>query len=230
MNVPFSISSNGTLFCILFGAMGLTGFIMHLQSKNFYTLHVFVRKFSMLDLQFPASALELATYIRGIFLLPKELSTRSLRAIKGQLYVDFFFIPLLYSTIFLLCILVSNKMNLTGDYIFTALAWIQIIPFLCDLAENFYLLQKIKPDSQASKSSVHKAYQLLGKIKWGVAGIAIVLCISTLCYFWLTGNFSYSSVKYLIVILIILMVLIALIRVTANSYKIDLGPYHNIGN
>jgi len=230
MNFPFSISSNGTLFCILFGAMALTGFIMHWQSKNFYTLHVFIRKFSMLDLQFPASALELATYIRGIFLLPKELSSRSLRALRRQLYADFLFIPLLYGTIFLLCILVSHKMSFLGNYIFTALAWIQIIPFVCDLAENFYLLQKIHPNVKASRPSVHKAYQSLGKIKWGIAGIAIVFCISTWCYFWLTGNFSYSSVKYLIVILLILIVLIVLIRVTANSSKIDLGQYQNIGN
>ena len=82
MNIPFYISNNGVIFCIIFGMVLLTSFIMNLLSKNLYTLHVFVRKFSILDLQFPATALELATYIRGIFLLPKELSSKSLRALK----------------------------------------------------------------------------------------------------------------------------------------------------
>lgn len=230
MNIPFYISNKGTLFCIVFGVMALTGFIMRLQSRNFYTLHVFVRKFSMLDLEFPASALELATYIKGIFLLPKELSSKSLRALKGQLYLDFFFIPFMYGAIFLLCMMVSHKMNFVGHSIFTVLAWIQIVPFLCDLVENFYLLQKIRPDAAVSKPSVHKFYQLLGKVKWGIAGIAVVFCVSTLCYFWLTGNFSYSAINVLAVIILEVIIIYILARITGNKPKIDLDQYQNIGN
>ena len=230
MNLLFHISNNGILFCVIFGAMMLTTFIMNLLGKNLYTLHVFVRKFSILDLQFPASALELATYIRGIFLLPKSLSSKSLRALKGQLYVDFLFMPFAYGSIFLLCILLSHKMNYVGNYIFTILAWLQIIPFLCDIAENIYLLKKIHPDVKASKSSVHKIYQLIVKTKWSIAIIAIVFCISALCYFWLTGNFSNSSLPYFLVILIILLVMAALTKATANISKVNLDEYQHIGN
>ena len=230
MNLLFHISNNGILFCVIFGAMMLTTFIMNLLGKNLYTLHVFVRKFSILDLQFPASALELATYIRGIFLLPKSLSSKSLRALKGQLYVDFLFMPFAYGSIFLLCILLSHKMNYVGNYIFTILAWLQIIPFLCDIAENIYLLKKIHPDVKASKPSVHKIYQLIVKTKWSIAIIAVVFCISALCYFWLTGNFSNSSLPYFLVILIILLVMAALTKATANISKVNLDEYQHIGN
>ena len=230
MNLPFYISNNGILFCIIFGAMMLTAFIMNLLSKNLYTLHVVVRKFSILDLQFPATALELATYIRGIFLLPKELSSKSLRALKGQLYVDFLFMPFAYGVIFLLSMLLSHKMNYLGNYIFSTIAWLQIIPFLCDMAENIYLLRKIRPDVTPSRPLIHKMYQLIVKIKWGIAVVAVVFCLSASCYFWLTGNFSNSSLRYLIIVFIIILVIAALTKATANSSKIDLDKYQNIGN
>ncbi len=230
MNIPFYISNNGTLFCIVFGIMALTGFIMNLQGKNFYTLHVFVRKFSILDLQFPATALELATYIRGIFLLPKELSSKSLRALKGQLYVDFLFMPFAYGTIFLLSILLSHKMNYPGNYIFTLLAWLQIVPLLCDMAENIYLLEKIRPDVTPSRPFIHKIYQLIVKIKWSIAVIAAVFCISALCYFWLTGNFSYGAVSVLAVIIAELIIIYILMRIAGNKPTVDLDQYQNIGN
>ena len=97
-------------FCIFFGAMLLISFIMSLQSANLYTMHVVIRKFSIIDLQFPASAQELVIFIKGIFLLPVELSKKSLSALKGQLYFDFLFIPAVYGSVFILCMKVSIKM------------------------------------------------------------------------------------------------------------------------
>lgn len=230
MNIPFYISNNGVIFCIIFGMVLLTSFIMNLLSKNLYTLHVFVRKFSILDLQFPATALELATYIRGIFLLPKELSSKSLRALKAQLYVDFLFMPFAYGTIFLLCILLSHKMNYVGNYIFTVLAWLQIIPLLCDMTENMYLLRKIRPDVTPSTPRIHKMYQLIVKIKWTIATIGVIFCVSALCYFWLTGNFSNSTLRYFIIVFVMILVVAALTKATANISKTDLDKYQNIGN
>ncbi len=230
MNFSFYINDIRTVFCIVFGMMALIGFIMYLQSKSFYTLHVFVRKFSMLDLEFPASALELATYIKGIFLLPKELSSRSLRALRSYLYIGFFFIPFMYISIFLLCMLVSYKMNFWSNYIFVVLAWMQAIPMICDLIQNFYLLQKIHPDAAVSKPSVHKMYQLLGKIKWGIASISVVSGISTLFYSWLTGNFSANAITVLVVIVGEIILIYLLMRITAGKPKTDLSQYQNIGN
>jgi len=216
--------------CIAFGATILVGFFMHLLSKNFYTLYVFVRKFSILDMEFPVSALELATYIKGIFLLPKELSEKSLHALKNRLYINFLFIPLKYATIFLLCIKLSQKMSFLGNYIFIILAFLQIIPFLCDLIENFYLLKKLSPNAMVSTDTVHRNYQLLAKIKWIIFLTAVVFCITTLVYFWLIGNFSYHSLVYLIIIIAELALIFILMKITANSSKIDLDQYQNIGN
>lgn len=230
MHFLFYINTGWSWIALCFGVMVLTGFIMHLQSKNFYTLHVFVRKFSILDLEFPASALELATYIKGIFLLPKELSSKSLRALKGRLWVHFLFIPFMYGTIFLLCMHVSHKMNFLGNYVFAILAWLQLIPFICDVIENCYLLQKIRPDPIVSTDFVHKTYQLLGKIKWGILLTAVVFSISALFYFWLTGHYSQRSTLFLLVLLGELILYIILLRLTANSSKIDLDQYQNIGN
>ena len=230
MNFLFYVHISWIWFCIGFGAMALIAFIMHLQGKNFYTLHVFVRKFSILDLEFPASPLELATYIKGIFLLPNELSSKSLRALKGQLYLHLLFIPFMYGSIFLLCMQVSQKMNFLGNYIFALLAWMQIIPLIFDYIENFYLLQKIRPDVEVSTSFVHKAYQLLGKLKWAISLFAVVFCISALTYFWLTGNYSAHSIRFSIVIIAELILILILLRITKNSSKINMNRYQDIGN
>jgi len=230
MKFPFYMDVSWGLVCITFGATILVGFIMHLLSKKFYTLYVFVRKFSILDLEFPVSALELATYIKGIFLLPKELSEKSLHALKNRLYINFLSIFLKYATIFLLCMKLSYKMSFLGNYIFIILALLQIIPLLGDLVENFYLLQKLSPNATVSTDTVHRNYQLLAKIKWTVFLTAVVFCITTLVYFWLIGNFSYHSMVYLIIIIAELVLIFILMKTTANSSKIDLDQYQNIGN
>ena len=230
MKFPFYLDVSWSWICITFGATILIGFIMHLLSKNFYTLYVFVRKFSILDLEFPVSALELTTYIKGIFLLPKELSEKSLHALKNRLYINFLFIPLKYATIFLLCIKLSQKMSFLGNYVFILLAWLQIIPVLCDLVENFYLLKKLSSDAKVSTDTVHRNYQLLAKIKWTIFLTAVVFCITTLVYFWVIGNFSYQSLVYLIIIIAELALVFILMKTTANFSKIDLDQYQNIGN
>ncbi len=230
MNFLFYIHVSWGSICLTFGATILIGFFMHLLSKNFYTLHVFVRKFSMLDLEFPVSALELATYIKGIFLLPKELSKISIRSLRRRLYLHFLFIPLKYLTIFFICMRLSEKMSFLGNYIFIVLAWMQVIPFICDLVENFYLLQKLNSDATVSTPSVHKKYQLLGRVKWIVFLVAIAFSISSLFYFWLIGSFSNLSLKFLIILIVELVIIIVLMKMTKKSSKINLDKYQNIGN
>ncbi len=217
-------------FCVIFGLMLLLGAFAKLLSKNFYTLHVFVRKFSILDLEFPDSSLELTTYIRGIFLLPKELSRRSLRCLKIYLYLDFLFIPLVYGSLFLLCLLISAKFTFLGHYIFLILAWLQLIPLICDATKNFFLLKKITPDASVSKEVVHKAYLALERIKWLVALVAAVFSLSALFYFWVTGKYSVSSFRFLIIVIIEIVLFFILRKMFAKGSQIDLDKYQNIGN
>ncbi len=217
-------------FCIIFGLMLLLGAFAKLLSKNFYTLHVFVRKFSILDLEFPDSSLELTTYIRGIFLLPKELSHKSLRSLKSYLYLDFLFIPLAYGSLFLLCILISDKFVFWGHYIFLVLAWLQAIPLVCDATKNFFLLKKIKCDAQVSKQVIHKAYLALEKIKWLLALVAAVFSLSALFYFWVSGKYSMCSLRFLIIVFIEISVFFILRKMFSKGTKIELDKYQNIGN
>jgi hypothetical protein len=217
-------------FCIAFGAMLLISFIMSLQSTNFYTMYVVIRKFSIIDLEFPASALELVTFIKGIFLLPVELSKKSLRALRGQLYLDFLFMPAVYGSIFLLCMKVSLKMTSFGHGLFAILAWLQLIPLLCDVIENIYLLNKIRPEPVISKPAVHKAYQILEIFKWGIALTGAVCSIAAIFYFWLVGRYSYHSIHYLLIMSAELIIFFILKKVTAKSEKEKLEKFLQNGS
>jgi hypothetical protein len=217
-------------FCIMFGLMLLLGAFAKSLSKNFYTLHVFVRKFSILDLEFPDSSLELTTYIRGIFLLPKELAQRSLRSLKTYLYLDFLFIPLVYGSLFLLCILISYKLTFLGHYIFLILAWLQVIPLICDAGKNFFLLKKIRPDAEVSNERIHKSYLTLEKIKWLLSLVAAVFSLSALFYFWVSGKYSVGSFRFMIIVIIEIIVFFILRKMFAKGSKIELDKYQNIGN
>ncbi len=230
MNTFFYIDFSWIYFCIAFGAMLFIGFIMNLQSKNFYTLHVFIRKFALIDLKSPASPLELATYINGIFKLPPDMAKKSLRALKGNLYLDFLFMPLAYGSLFLICMKISMQLTSFGHYLFAILAWIQIIPWICDILKNIYLLKKIRPNVEIPKPSQHAAYQFIEMVKWAFALSAVVCSISILFYFWLTGRYSYNSIYFLFIIIAEIFIIFILKKITSNSAKINLDQYRNSGN
>lgn len=187
-------------FCIAFGMMLLTSFIMSIQSVNFYTYDVVRRKFSIIDLELPASPVEVVNLIKGVYKLPVQESQKTLKALRAQLYTDFLFMPAAYISIFLLCMQVSLKMVSFGHSFFAMLAWLQIIPWICDIIENVYLLHKINPDVVSSGPAVHKAYQFLEILKWGTALSGAIIGIAAIIYFWLIGNYSITSLKYLLII------------------------------
>ena len=195
--------TNGWLwFCIAFGVMLIIALVMKLQRKYFYTNDVVIRKFAMIDLELPASPREVVNIIKGIFLLPPDQSQKTLKALKGQLYIDFIFMPVAYGAIFLLCMDVSWKMSSVGHGLFSALAWLQVIAWLSDLIENIYLLNKIKPGVVASSDGAHKAYMLVEVIKWSIVLVSAVCSLFALSYFWLAGRYSYPSLHYLIIIIV----------------------------
>src|SRR6478735_2193254 len=99
--------NNWQLFSVFFGLLLLVSFIMMLQSRNFYTFHVTKRRFSIMELEIPATYAELVKIIKGLFKLPEYESKKSVGALKGQLLIDFLFMPLAYGSIFLICWRVS---------------------------------------------------------------------------------------------------------------------------
>jgi hypothetical protein len=230
MNISFYIDVSWMYLCISFGAMLLVSLIMNLQKNHFFTLHVFVRKFGLLDLQSPATPLELAVYINGIFALPKKLRDSSLRALKGNLFLDFLLMPLAYVSIFLLCMQISMKLTSAGHILFAILAWAQIIPWACDIIENIYLLKKIHPDAKPSKSFVHFCFQINEVLKWTFSLGAVVLCISTLAYFWLSGRYFYDSLHFILIILAEIVLFFIFKKLTTKNPKIILDQYRDVVN
>ena len=210
--MPFYINISWMYFCISIGALLVTYIVMYLLTTQFYTQHVFVRKFSMLDLEFPATALELATFINGIYLLPPDLSKQSLHAVKNHLYFSFISLPLAFISIFLFSMQVSMKMNSVGHVLFAIIAWLQIIPFICGIISSIYLLKKISPVLNVSNPSVYKKYQLAETLKWSIALVSTVSAASAMIYFFLIGAYSTISIQYLIIIILEFAIFLPLLQ------------------
>ncbi|MDP4262141.1 MAG: hypothetical protein Q8941_06385 [Bacteroidota bacterium] len=184
-------------FCAVFGLLLVITFMMSLQSAHFYTKDNVIYKFSIIDLELPSTPTELVNLIKGLYKLPEPLSKKAVSALKGQLYIDFLFMPCAYGALFLLCMRVSEKMQpAIGADIFLVLAWLQGIAWLCDIIENIYLLRKIDPNPVLSSHSVHKAYLYMEALKWGIALTAAICAVSIICYFWLSGFYSAGSLRY----------------------------------
>ena len=196
----FYITEGWTIFCLLLGVIIVTLLIMNFLGGKFYTQDVVLRRFSIMDLQFPGSPVELEHVLKGIFELPADRSQKTLRALKAQLYLDFLFMPAAYGAIFILCMHVASKMSTSGQQLFSILAWAQLIALLCDVFENIFLLMNLKPGISISNRGVVKVYLILVVIKWMSALVALVCALSALFYFWLIGRYSGDSLPYLWII------------------------------
>jgi hypothetical protein len=189
-----------TWFCLLLAVVLLTSFVMATLGRRFFTLDVVLRSFSILDLEWPASPLEIVNLIKGIYLLPAPDSRKVIKALRAQLYIDYLFMPAAYGSIFILCMQVSWKMPPAGAAFFSVLAFLQVIPWLCDIIENFFLLGKIRPDTGKPGKTVFRAYQCLEIAKWGLSLLGLVCGLSSLLYFWLSGHYAFTSLHYLLII------------------------------
>src|SRR5689334_4300544 len=98
-------------FCITFCLVQLTTLVMGIQGRKFCTHDGETRKFSILDLEFAANAKEINNIIQGIFSLPNAQALKVVKALKGQLIVDFLFMPAAYGSIFLLCMRTATKLS-----------------------------------------------------------------------------------------------------------------------
>lgn len=230
MNTPFYFDVNLNYVCLFLAGALLVSVLMNRLSNNYFTLHVFVRKFSLIDIKSPATPLELATYINGIFLLPKHLQQKSLRALKSTLYIDFAVMLLFYSTIFLLCMLISEKLLTSGRFLFQFLAWAQVIALICGFTGNVFLLKKIRPQTKPSSDSAHFLLQVMENSKWVISLGAVVCCISVMAYFWFSGNYLYSSLHFVIIILIEIIAFFILKKVVTKNPKRILEEYSDVVN
>lgn len=221
MNMEILIQYGWVWFCITFGVSLFIMLIMHQQSRFFYTNDVVIRKFSIIDLELPVSSRELVTIIKGIFLLPPNQSQKSLQALRGQLYLDFIFMPAAYRSIFLLCYLASGKMDKLGHNVFLILAWLQIIAWICDIAANIYLIKKLDPNIVPSKPAVHKAFQAMEITKLAISLTAAICAVFGFFYFWIVGKYLYVSLHYLVIIIAEILLFIIGGKLLYEKYKED---------
>ena len=201
-DMTFLLNNSWLLFCILFGLMLLVTIVMNLQSLHFVTKDVVVRKFSIIDLQLAASPTELVSIIKGLYELSPSQSKKAINALKGQLYIDFLFMPCAYGSVFLLCIRIAERIQFSlGKNVFMFFAWLQLLSWIFNIIENIYLLRKINPNPVTPEKTVHNAFLIMEAAKWAIVLTGAVCSVSAICYFWLAGHYSFDSLHYAVIVL-----------------------------
>lgn len=145
--------------------------------------------FSILDLQFPASEAEMDKLVAG-------LEPPARRALKTQLWVDFLFMAGFYPAIALLCIVIGAKTGL-GEYFFWLVAALQLVAWAADVYENVYCLRKMK-DTPARGGFA--AYSFFVNTKFLLAFLGLAVTLPLAFYFWMTGEFWQSSLRYVCIL------------------------------
>jgi hypothetical protein len=159
----------------------VTTAIMSRQARQFYYQATDVpRRFSMMNLEWPSNRFKMAQVISG-------LQLRAEKAVKGQLYVDFAFMPGTYLGILILCMFSSGITSGTTAHFFSLLAWLQFLPWACDITENIYLFHKIsKPAVPTPYEFV--LYRLLEILKWGLSAGGFLLALIAMIIHFLKFN------------------------------------------
>ena len=187
-------------FCICIAITLLSTWLMARQGNSFYTLDPLRRKFSMLEMEFPAKEKDFTELINGIYMLPDE-SKKIVRALKIQLLLDYFlFIPATYGAIFIMCMEISRILDNPISYLFIGLAWSQCLCFLLDYIENTFFWCIInRPEHLKDRENLFfKMIQVLELMKWGFALIAGIGGLSAIVFFWLSGHYRHSSLKFVL--------------------------------
>jgi hypothetical protein len=213
-----ALFTNWTFFVFLFGGMLAVTFFMMIMGNQFFTKDPIRRNFSIMELEIPATGQELVNIIKGIFDLPVEEANRAMRAVRGQLWLDFLFMPLAYGSIAIVCLRVAQKMPLEWlKGIFLVFALLQIIAWICDIVENIYLIIKMKEGTaiRLPSRSIHKAYVRMVSLKWLIALIATAMALAAIAYFWVTGDYSLTSLKSCVIVVAELIVFFLLIKKVA---------------
>lgn len=184
-------------FCIALGIALVASLAMSVLANNFLTRDGSVRRFSIMELEFPSTPLEIVNIIRGIYDLPPEQCIKGVRSLKIHFLLDFIlFMPATYGGIFILCMKVSVRMGPYGRACFLVLAWLQLVAFVFDVVENIYLINKIKQDVCRSEVQVHKWYIRMEMAKWGIALLGAIGSFSVLLYYWVSGSYDDNSIPY----------------------------------
>lgn len=192
-------------------------YIMHRQSLMLFTRIGTKKKFSVMDLEFPSSSVDLRKVLSGINKLEPKQIIKTKKALKGNLYVDFLFMPFAYFTIFLLCMHIADR---NGNPVFAILAWLQVITWICDLWENSYILKIYKSVNSVNsvpavnlncidekncstafdhykEESGFIVFKYMVRIKWAIALAGLICSLLMLFYYWITRQYNTEALPYL---------------------------------
>lgn len=210
-----------TAFCIAMGVLMFAAIFMQWSGAFFLTFDVVVRNFTILDLELAATETEINNIIGGISRLPGPAAKVVLRALRNHLYADFLFMPAAYGALFIGCMKVAHKMPLSGEVFFTFLAWAQAGAWLADILENCYLLQKISHAGGLSAPHLFsfRLYQRLEVVKWSLSMLALVCVLSALMYYWISGLYMGSSLRWLLVLVLELCAFVVLMQMARRPGK-----------
>jgi len=201
--------SNWNFFLVCFGVMLITSAVMSALARSFFTMGTSKKGFSMFDLELPSSAISTQHLLSGIDQLGGE-AVKVKKALRGQLYVDFLFMPATYLGILFLCHKVAEKAGPIGGPVFYALACLQLICWLCDIIENCVLLSFIKRPRPYSNFGFF-AWNIMESTKWGGSLVGFFSVGFALIYFWTTGHFhkntAYSLLGLVIETVIIIFIM-----------------------
>lgn len=164
--------------CIIVGLISYL--LMKAQSRHFLTLARIRQPFSIFDLQFSASKDELERLLGGIKRLDEREAESSSKALRKNLWLDFLLMPCIYIGITLVCFMTYGLMDSLGKYVFVFLGFLQVIPWLCDIYENTFLLRRI-PEPFATPASFN-LYLRCVQLKWFIASISLVTALSMLLF------------------------------------------------
>ncbi|MBK9337784.1 MAG: hypothetical protein IPM98_15000 [Lewinellaceae bacterium] len=198
------IEHGWTWFCIAFGAALLLSLMMERISAVLITKDRSLRKFMVIDLEFPSNPRDLPGIINGIYALPDPAKKQKVeQALKRILYLDFLFMPAVYGSIFLLCLLVAGKFPASsiGQKFFMVLAWAQLIPLVCDVVENGILLRCVRSDLKPMAPRLHQVFVGIVWVKWAVALFAGITAAMLASYFLIKGDYERASLFFLVVFL-----------------------------
>jgi len=212
MNLYFEIEHGWMWFCIASGATLILALLMQHYGADLATKVGARRSFTIIDLEFPSSPKDIPNTINGIFALSEVRQQQVVQALKRSLYLDFLFMPAVYGTIFLLCMLIADKCGpfSIGRTFFATFAWLQLVAWACDIAENLMLLPRVRKGVEPMKPWVHKTYVRVVWLKWGIAVVGIVTASMLALYFWVKGDYDPASLSYLMIFIVQLAVFFAI--------------------
>lgn len=207
-------------FVILVGIALFTSIVMSILARKFRTHYGVTRKFSIMDLEFPSSRRDYHKIINGIYRLPD--SAKILSALRGNLLVDFLFMPAIYGLIFILCMNVSTKMESDwGEFGFQLFAWLQLLAWLLDIIENIYMLghlKEVKMD-QTFVDAPLRGFKYMVHTKWIIALLGGICSSMVLLCFWLEGEYDQTNLKYLVYLVVEILVALVLTRLLFAKKK-----------